>query len=178
MNKFITVVVACVACINVSASPIFYWGSDGGLDLTAGDVYYKDGALVAASSDWLVELVNVADDTVLYSVTDGFQDGAGLFYADVVDADGWNGLSVKTVIYDANIKEDADFFAEFTQQYAISWGSPTPPTISDYYAGEVTATLGSNPGQWQAIPEPTVAALIGLFGGGMLVARRLFAKEA
>ena len=33
-------------------------------------------------------------------------------------------------------------------------------------------------GDYQAIPEPTVAAFIGVFGGGMLIARRLFSKQA
>ncbi len=158
------------------ASPIFYWGSTDGLALASGDVYYHDGSLVSQGSDWLVELVNVADDSVLFSLNDGFLDGDGLFYADAVDAVAWNGLTVKTLLYNNSVKSNATYFAEFTSQYTFSWGAPPPPTLSDYDAGYVTQNLGTNPGEWQVIPEPTVAALIGIFGSGLLISRRIFAK--
>lgn len=175
MRKFIFMAIACVSCFSVDASPIFYWGSDGGLDLTEGDVYYTDGQLVAENSDWLVELVNIADDIVLHSVTDGFLDGGGMFYADVVDADGWAGLSVKTVIYNSNVKSNATLKAEFTSQHTFTtWGDPPPASVADYYAGGVTPVLGTDPGQWQAVPEPAVASFILIFGGSMLIGRRFF----
>ena len=81
--------------------------------------------------------------------------------------------------------------------YIRAWEVPTSspgtgfvPTIPTYYGNSEayaiknfgdgnpeTFNLGTPFNTTIAIPEPTVAALIGLFGGGMLVVRRLFSKE-
>ena len=176
MKKYFIAILVGVSISNVVADPTLLWGSDEGFG-GSGQVVYTNGVAISSGTEWLVELINEADDNVLYSTTAGFV-GDGFFYA-TPDATAWNGLDVRSVIYDAVNKEDADLFAEFSNIGNLSWSTtPAPPGSFSYNAGEVTATLGSNPGQWQAIPEPTVAAFIGVFGGGMLIARRLFSKQA
>lgn len=170
MKKLIMTSVVCALCAGVYASPIFYWGSDGGLNQSGGDVTNRFGNLVEQNTNWVVQLVDVSNDQVLYEENNGFADAAGEFYADAVDAVAWKGITVKTVIYDASTTNAASYFAEFDNQYVISWiDNPGPPsTIPDYFAG------GVSQGDWQAVPEPAVAGLIGIFGGGMLVVRRFF----
>ncbi len=167
----------------VFADPSLLWGSNGAFTDGSGDCYYTNGLLIAVDTDWLIELINTADDSVLYSVTNGFSYAGvdGLFYGSdpAPDAAAWNGLTVKSIIYNAPTKKDATLFAEFTQQTTLSWDTdPAPPGTVEYNAGVVTASLGSNPGEWQAIPEPAVGGLIVIFGTGMIVARRMFTKGA
>jgi hypothetical protein len=167
---------AILVCGVASADPILFWGSDTAFGAGSG-VVYTNGVSVAQGSNWLVELINTADESVLYSTTSGFAAGDGVFF-DTPDATSWNGLTVKTVIYDASTKETAGLFAQFTATANLSWSTvPTAPATFDYNAGSVSSALGTGAGQWQAIPEPTVAALIGIFGGGMVAGRRLFLKS-
>ena len=51
-------------------------------------------------------------------------------------------------------------------------GAPPPPYNSNTFLGG-DLSLGN-----QVIPEPAVAALLGIFGGGLLITRRIFKKEA
>ena len=186
MKRIILLATLCGMVSGAFADPLLVWGSDGAFSTGTGDCYYTNGVLIATGTDWLVELVNTADDTVLYSLNNGFDQGvSGLFYGSnpSPEAAAWNGLTVKTVIYDAPIKEDAGLFAEFTQQITFSWSTePAPPGAVEFNTGIVSSTydpLGQGtPGQWQAIPEPAVAALLGIFGGGLLVARRLFPGQS
>lgn len=176
MKKFIlSAIIMGVAVTGVFSDPLLYWGSDqafGGTD----QVLYTNGVAIAQGSDWLIELVNVADDSVLYSTTSGFLAGDGLFF-ETPDASGWNGLSVKSVIYNAPTKQEAGLFAEFTFVGAMTWSDvPAPPATFNYNAGGVTAVLGTGAGQWQAIPEPAVVSLIAIFGSGLFAGRRFFAK--
>ena len=186
MKKIIVLVALCGMVSGALADPALLWGSDGAFSTGVGDCYYTNGVLIAANADWLVEIIDTADDSVLYSINNGFDQGVdGLFYGSnpSPEASGWNGLTVKTVIYDAPMKENAGLFAEFTQQTTFFWSTePAPPGAVTYNAGIVSSTydpLGQGiPGQWQAIPEPAVAGLLGIFGGGMLITRRIFKKEA
>lgn len=174
LGKVIVALLVSQAVAN--AAILMYWGSDGGLDDPFyGDVYYRDGSLVSQGSDWLVELVNTADDSVLISINDAFLDGDGVFYSEQ-DAESFNGLTVKTVIYDAADKGSAQYFAEFTAQTTFTWGTPAPPSV-DYFAGVVTSVTGTQPGEWQAIPEPAVAGLLSIAGIGLLFGRRIFRKD-
>ena len=178
MKKILIIALLGAAVSGSLADPLLYWGSENAVIGSGQEVLYTNGLAVVAASDWLIELVNEADDSVLYSTTDGFLAGEGTFF-DTPDATGWNGLNVRTVIFDAPTKEAAGMFAEFTLIGNLSWGiDPAPPGTFIYNAGGVTAELGSAPGQWQAIPEPAVAALLGIFGGGLLVARRLFPGQS
>ena len=180
MKKTILLVALSGVVSGAFADPSLLWGSNGAFTTGTGDCYYTNGVLIAQNTDWLIELINVADDTVLYSVNNGFaREVDGLFYGSdpAPDAAAWNGLTVKTIIYNANKKEDATLFAEFTQQTNFSWSTtPAPPATVDYNAGVVTASLGSNPGEWQAIPEPTVGGLIVTFGAGLVLVRRRLSK--
>ena len=175
MKKTMLLIIACGMVSGAFADPSLLWGSDGAFTTGSGDCYYTNGVLIAQNTDWLVELINTADDTVLYSVNNGFAQGVdGLFYGSdpAPDAAAWNHLTVKTIIYSAHDKASASLFAEFTEQVTFSWSTtPAAPGSVNYNAGVVTAT------QWQAIPEPAVAGLIGIFGTGILVTRRLFSKE-
>lgn len=176
MKKIYTIAVLLGFYVStVAADPTLLWGSDQGFG-GGGQVVYTNGLAIASGTGWLVELINTADDSVLYSTTTGFI-GDGFFYA-TPDATAWNGLDVRSIVYDAPDKESAGLFAEFSNGGNLSWSTtPAPPGSFNYNAGQVTATIGSGPGQWQAIPEPTVAAFIGVFGGAMLIARRLFSKS-
>ncbi len=179
MKRASIVIAIGLVCGNAYCA-LMTWGVGAPLG-GSGEVRYKDGSLVALNSDWLVELVNADTEQVLYSTTDGFNIQQGIFFHTCETDAGWNGLNVKTVIFDSNTKETAGFFAEFSIPTTLSWVDttpPAPPASLNYDAGEVTAVLGSGPGQWQAIPEPTVAAFIGVFGGGLIVTRRLFSKKA
>lgn len=160
----------------VHADPILFWGSDTAFGSGSG-VVYTDGMLVSQGTHWLVELIDTADDTVLHSTTNGFTSGDGLFFA-APDAAGWNGKIVKTVIYDAVTKELATYQAMFSGgAQLLSWNeTPSPPSTFNYDAGIVTSLKGGAPGQWHVVPEPTVAALISVFGGGMLLSKRIFKK--
>lgn len=55
------------------------------------------------------------------------------------------------------------------------------PTPVDSGVGGVGTPVNYNlgttfSGNWQAVPEPAVASLIAIFGGGLLVSRRIFSK--
>ena len=56
---------------------------------------------------------------------------------------------------------------------------PPPPNYisANLMPGGAAIDLDHTTYGHQIIPEPTVAALIGLFGGGMLVSRRIFSKK-
>ena len=176
MKKFLVAIIFGLSAMGALADPLLYWGSD--LAYTPGGdaVLYTNGLAVVQDSNWLVELINLADDSVLHSTTSGFLAGAGAFFS-AVDAGGWNGLNVKTVIYNAPTKEEAGLFAEFTFVGNLLWSMvPSPPAVFSYNAGSVSAELGSGPGQWQAIPEPAVSGLICLFSVALLSVKRVFKK--
>jgi hypothetical protein len=167
---------AALLALGAQASPTLQWGSDTAFGSGIG-VVYTNGVLVPVGTHWLVELINTADDSVLYSTTDGFA-ANGLFFK-TPDAAAWNGMLVKTVIYDAATRELATLQAQFSGgSLLLSWNTlPSPPSIFTYNAGYVTSAKGFAPGQWHAIPEPAVASLIGIFGGGMLMSRRIFRER-
>jgi len=139
-------------------------------------VYYTNGELVPAGTQWLVELIDTSNGDVLCSTTDGFI-GNGTFFASP-DASSWNGMVVKTVVYDAAARELAGLQATFSSgALLLSWSVAPVPGTFNYNAGHVDSPIGFSPGQWHAIPEPTVTALLGLAGGGMMVGRRIFRKD-
>jgi len=172
MKRVVICLLALGGTLCALASPLYYWGSDGGLDQTAHDVFDMAGNLVPQGSMWLVEMVDVNDGSIILSLNNVFQDGDGWFYADAQDANGLNGKTVKSVIYNSDSKASATAFAVFSKQYTFSWGSPPPPSITDYYAGVV------NSSDWQAVPEPAVAGLIAIFGTGSIFARRIFRRAS
>lgn len=168
---------ACLLSTGAFADALLYWGSDEGFDATTtADVFDRFGDAITAGSSWLVELRDATTEEVIYSTNNGFDPGFvvdGQFYIDgAVISEAYNGSTFKTVVYDASTAAAANYTADFsvTPQLSWSWSSPSPPTDVDYLAG------GVSQGDWQAIPEPAVAGLIGLFGGGMLLYRRLFSK--
>lgn len=155
----------------------------GGFNFSSSDPIYLEDAF---GTDQLT-LTNPAPyDAALMSTKNGFElGGPGLFYLITPPGDvpeGWNGLSVKTIICSAPVKSNTTLYAKFTLRTDLIWDTGLTPSPMDYNEGTVSSTydpLGQEvAGQWQAIPEPTVAALVGLFGGSMLIGRRLFAKEA
>ncbi len=168
--------VAGLLCLGAHADPTLYWGSDTAFGSGTG-VVYTNGVLVPIGTHWLVELINTADDSVLYSTTDGFTAANGTFFV-LSEATAWNGMVVKTVIYDAATRELAGLKAQFSGgPFLLNWSTSPTPGIFNYNAGYVTAARGSAPGQWQAIPEPAVATLLGIFGVGMLMGRRIFSEH-
>lgn len=165
--------------LGAHADPILFWGSDSAFSAVGSGVYYINGELVPQGTQWLVELVNNADGSVLYSTTDGFANGQGQFFS-IPDATAWNGMVVKTVIYDAATRELAGLQAEFSGgAFSLSWSTlPSPPSTFSYDAGSVTSALGWGAGQWHAIPEPAVATLITVFGSGLLMVQRISKRSA
>ncbi len=87
-----------------------------------------------------------------------------------------NGADVYSVIFDAADMGAASFFAVVdSNPFDVgSGGVGSPPNLP------VSYSLGNNiAGDFQAIPEPTAAALLGVFGSSMLVVgRRLFSKRS
>ena len=138
-------IVVFFGCTGFS-DPLLYWGSDLAFNPGGDAVLYTNGLSIAQDSNWLVELVNMADDTVLSSTTNGFQAGAGTFFS-AVDGAAWYGLTVKTIIYDAPTKQAAGLFATLSQTTTLSWSSiPSIPATFNYNAGAVGA------GDWQPMP--------------------------
>ena len=86
-----------------------------------------------------------------------------------------DGANVYTVIFDATSMALATSFVVVDATPfdigAGGTGEPPLPPIA-YSAGSSIA------GDYQVIPEPAVAALLGIFGGGLLVARRLFPGQS
>lgn len=145
--KIRTSLLFLLAAATVHSDPKLNWGSDWGFG-GSGQVVYTNGAAVPNGSDWLVELVSIGDDAVLHSITNGFWNADGEFYAPVTpDAAAWNGKSVKSLIYNASSKTEASLFAEFSLTTNLSWATdPIPSLPVNYNAGAV----GSN--DWQPIP--------------------------
>jgi hypothetical protein len=172
MKKLSLLLLLLGVVAGVNADPVLFWGSDNAFFGGSGNVVYTNGVAISNSDGFLVELVNSSNGQTLYSTTSGFLAGDGFFF-DTPDATGWGGFSVKTVIYNAPTKEAAGLFAEFSAPITIpDWSSdPAPPAVFEYNAGSVVA------GDWQAIPEPAVASLIGIFGGGLFFVKRRFAKK-
>lgn len=82
-------------------------------------------------------------------------------------------IDVYTVIFNnADIASAGQFVV--TDSSPFNSGSAHAPDVPLLYKAFDTSIAGN----FQAIPEPTVAAFIGVFGGGMLIARRLFSKQA
>lgn len=82
-----------------------------------------------------------------------------------------NGANVYSVIFDAGTMLGATNFvvADSTPFDVGSGGAGEPPVTTVSYSLGTTIT-----GDWQAVPEPAVASLILIFGGSMLVGRRVF----
>jgi len=146
----------------------------------------------------MVQLIYAGTDMTIGAAN---QIGNGVTGDDEVIAYSWMGRGVP--LGDAGLFDLTTLPAENTKAngslyYIRAWEVPTSspgtglvPTVPTYYGNSETYAIKNfgdgNPETFNlgtpfnttiAIPEPTVAALIGLFGGGMLVARRLFAKEA
>lgn len=102
------------------------------------------------------------------------------------------GLFDLTSLPAVNTKSDGSLY------YIRAWEAPTSssgtgfaPIVPTYYGNSETYEIKNfgdgNPETFNlgtpfnttiAIPEPTVAAFIGVFGAGMLIARRVFSKQA
>ena len=78
-------------------------------------------------------------------------------------------IDVYTVVFNKNNMGSA---TEFVVADASPFDVGVHDPATDYNLGSSIA------GSFQAIPEPAVAGLLGIFGGGMLITRRIFKKEA
>lgn len=143
----------------VSAAPVIMeWGSANYFG-KPGNVVYTNGSAILAGTQWLVELVNIHDGSVLLVETNGFENVGTFFtYADVDPA--WDGLEVKTIIYDAGTKEEALFYAEFSNQEVLEIPlMPFPGQEPRFNAGAVTAAdwrlIPVDPDEWTA-SEPVL----------------------
>ena len=144
---------------------------------------------------------------LIYAGTDGQtnvanQVGLGVTGDDEVVAYAWIGKGLPldssnaglfTTTFDSNTKPNG------SKYYIRAWEDPSSdvgtgkvPIIDTYFGNSGLFTVAENgaiPGVDKfenttpfnttiAIPEPSVIAFIGIFGSGMLIARRLFSKQA
>jgi hypothetical protein len=124
--------------LTTSADPLMQWVSDNATG-GPGSVVDSNGSPLPPTTDWMVELVDTSDQSVLYSTTAGFQTAAGRFI-ETPDATAWNGLHVKTVIYNANTTNAATMKAEFSNTVLLSWGTdPAPNAVERNNAGAIDA---------------------------------------
>ena len=86
-------------------------------------------------------------------------------------------------LFDDSAKAEDDWYLQFDlagpvlTEYDIV-PRPTPYLTANLMPGGSTIDLDDATYGYQAIPEPTVAALLGIFGSSMLVGRRLFSKKS
>ena len=150
--------------LGASAATILYWGGDNSFG-GSGNIVDLNGVPVPAGTDWRVELVNTADGSVLAIETNGFSGAAGEFFVNAVAESWWDGIDVKTVIYDASTYEEALYYAEFSIQQTLSipFMPPLPGMEPEYNAGSVTSNawhlVPVDPAEWAASdPVGTVHA--------------------
>jgi hypothetical protein len=150
-------------CVGMSAlaNPTLFWVGDsengnGGTGL----VVYTNGVPVSQHSDWLVELIDVDEGSVIYSTTDGFPYSNGGFYeSDENVPDSWNGRTVKSVIYNSSTRGTASLAAEFSLETNLIWSVADPPTPElQYDAGVVNAS------DWEPVSRLLYRTWIESFG--------------
>jgi hypothetical protein len=194
MRKLFLIVIATMTGSIVAHASFVVWSSDNLLTSAAGKVSAtSDGWLVAMYQDtngdnagaWYNEL-SLSPDGEVASTSGVTQDDAylstyvaylsynpsgstgeelqyGTSYGGVTD-----NADVYTVIYNASS-------VGLASQFVVADSSPF-----NVESGEITPhfyTVSGIAGDWQAIPEPAVAGLIVIFGGGMLIGRRIFGKS-
>ena len=143
--------------------------------------------LVYAGTNGLIDVANQIgtgqtgdDEVIAYSWIGYSTPFAGSFQMLLTGGDEANNTEENGSIYYIRAWEGASpsIGTGFVPQGATFYGNSETYTITQNTSGNPEAFSAGGFSTTTAIPEPTVAALIGLFGGGMLVARRLFSKQA
>ena len=122
------------------------------------------------------------DDILVYNLVNTGPPTTGLLITDfMTEADAGNNYQGKYAYVVAFDKEHATYSGLGSIALGTYYGigsisgalaSPDAPSApQDFNSGNIQTSL-------QTIPEPAVAGLLGIFGGGMLITRRIFKKEA
>ncbi len=196
MKKAILILAFSVLGFEVATANPLSWGvgiqngikDSGGVALT--NVGAADGTtalvqLIYAGTDGLVDVANQIgtgqtgdDEVIAYSWIGYSTPYAGAFQ--MFGEDAANNTKEDGSIYYIRAWEGASpsVGTGFVPQGATFYGNSGTYTITDNTSGNPEAFSAGGFSTNVAIPEPSVIAFIGVFGGGMLIARRLFSKQA
>lgn len=194
MKKFFLVISAFLVSSMLAHASFVVWSSDNLLTSAAGKVSASsDGWLVAMYQDtngdndgaWYNEL-SLGLDGEVASISGVTQDDAYLSTYVAYLSYNPSGTSGEELQFGAapSVPDDIDVYTVIFNASSVGLGGASQFVVAD----SATFNTGSGftpipydvsgiAGDWQAIPEPAVAGLIVIFGGGLLVGRRIFGKS-